>query len=288
MPVAYDPTSEFAQDEMPAHSPGFYYSGPAEGEVETRNRFYQIEAPGPQETQGDRWWRQNASVGNAMREQEAQALAESVFRQQAKQAFEDRNVRQQEDAVRAALQYQGQRQLQHDLDSGVNPAVALARSWHALGNRTGLGSVMRAANPPTSIGKEPMTVHTESVLDPATGLAVPNKLKVFNDRGAFKIIDTAQRPNETVTEKFPAITPSPEQPGSTNFFGRVTAPVPEVAGQPERIVTRRGVGAPFPLSPVQPRGTNAGPIVIQTKAEYDALPSGTVYISNNGKPHRKP
>jgi hypothetical protein len=31
-----------------------------------------------------------------------------------------------------------------------------------------------------------------------------------------------------------------------------------------------------------------GPPKITSKAEYDALPHGAVYISKNGKPHRKP
>ena len=54
-----------------------------------------------------------------------------------------------------------------------------------------------------------------------------------------------------------------------------------------KFLQRRGLD-PNTMQPVKQGGQQGGPPLIKTKAEFDALPSGTLYTESNGKTYRKP
>lgn len=92
---------------------------------------------------------------------------------------------------------------------------------------------------------------------------------------------------ETVTETIPATEGVPATPGQaarSGFLGIGARPaVPATAAIPaagEKKITRK-------VTVTSPTATST-PGRITTKAQFDALPSGTVYIGKDGKRYRKP
>ena len=59
-------------------------------------------------------------------------------------------------------------------------------------------------------------------------------------------------------------------------------------GPSEKAILQRRGFDPDTMQPVKQGGQQGGPPLIKTKAEFDALPSGTLYMESNGKTYRKP
>lgn len=128
-----------------------------------------------------------------------------------------------------------------------------------------------------------------------------NPVVVFSNPSAASLNDPTQY--ETIKTTIPKVE---ETPASSGFLGLGWGGHPAVPGKPEEVHTRKvRISQPASAALTSPaiatdQSWNTGQTApwatatpshlpsVTTQEDFDALPPGAVYISDDGKPHRKP
>lgn len=215
-----------------------------------------------------------------------------------KYATADLPIDQAEQAVTTALKFQGLRGYQKDIADGKPANEALARwapimfSQPKAGTLSGAASMIRAGQGPQNkimdIGgvgyRYDDKTGTMTALTPPKAVAAPKDPTLLADYNSIR------RQMDAVTKELEADPAGPGAPflrqkllnlQSVAEATRVqmNSPRPGVAA-PSGAEAR--VTAPLPATPA------AAPQTVTSKAQFDALPSGAIYIGRNGRRYRKP
>lgn len=188
-------------------------------------------------------------------------------------------------AMMAQQKFEAQKGYASDIAAGKTPQEAFNK-WGPMlfgkanqpprrYNVAGVGLVDESGN---VITPRPQTTSTRTV--PGVGLVDAQTGKV--------IVPIPVKPEtQTITEKIPAteaIPPTAAQAARKGFLGIGARPAipatPGVPGQPERTISRK--------VPIESPVAAAAPERVTTKAQFDALPKGTIYVGEDGKRYRKP
>lgn len=205
-------------------------------------------------------------------------------------------IAQAEQAVASAMRFQGIRQYQQDLASGMNASEALAKNAPMLfgGPKQNLGNVasfLRATRPPTTQYRDIGGVLYE--IEPGKR-PVPISQKT---PGFANIGPTIQRINKLTEELKDTRTPQEVRqgvpdPGFGILADEKRAQINALRQQLQRAqgpTPQRVVPPTLPAGPAAtPVPAPEGPQRITTKEQYDQLASGTVYIGKDGRRYRKP
>lgn len=227
-------------------------------------------------------------------------------------------VEDAERAVSAAIQFQGLRGYRRDLDSGTDATTALAK-WGPLmfyQKPSVIAPMAKAFQKPAMSPYQQAQIElARQKLDIARRAAGQSKMPTEFKRDPTKEYITAGgalippvRPSptelETVTETIPAVEGVPAVPPvpakplinilgvPIPFTGKAAVPgFPGVEARGERKITRKIPAKAqtevktAPLSDVTE--TEPGFPKVTSKAQYDALKPGTIYIGKDGKKYRK-
>lgn len=208
-------------------------------------------------------------------------------------------------AVSAALKFQAIRGYQQDINGGMSTADALAKWAPMMFTMQGAGTLGQAAQlvhyarptvqRPINVGGvaydlNPIT-RAMTPLTPARAPTAPrvNQLDLEEARQNLRDISALQK--ELDAE--PSGPEADDKRNKINFLKqrnneiqtRSQAPAPAPAGRPAPAVA---VPPGRPAAPAVAAPAQAAPPTVRTKADYDRLRSGTIYIGKNGRRYRKP
>lgn len=210
---------------------------------------------------------------------------------------------QAQQAVNTAIRFQAQRGYQQDVQNGKPAAEALMKWAPMLSNGprgTELGqaaSFIRATAPtvpkPVNVGgvlyniapggqSVTETPGQRRVIKPPAGLAadLADARKTLD--GYVKEIEKVEASDDkTLKKQLPTL-----RQRRTDLENYVQ--MKELQQSPRQILATPGA-APVPAGPAPSAATSSSmPQKVTSQAEFDALPSGTVYVGKNGKRYRKP
>ncbi len=208
-------------------------------------------------------------------------------------------------AYSAALKFQAMRGYQSDLQAGKAPAEALAK-WAPLmftapreGNLGQAAGMVRAIKPSAPTFRTANGQIFQVGTNGAVPLTPPVQHRQSNEIDAIKY----RAKTEEMKELRQSLADDPNAKDKAMKLRRMralqdemaeiekgntpTAPQWAPASLPQP-APRQGPGTTFIGPKVGARSSSGAPPKVTTQAEYDALPPGSVYISKNGKPHRKP
>lgn len=233
-------------------------------------------------------------------------------------AFSKLPVEEAVQAVQAATKFMGQRLLAKAAQNGEPMDQAWAKyGYLAVGGATGVPELLKiqAAREAAKRGtihqaggglyRIPQTGAAETLVPPnppAPKLHVNSttgEIIKENPGGKFEVLregkEKPQTPDESVTEEYQlkAVKGQPARPASSGFLGIGAHPAtPAVEAQPAKTIKKtqklRVGQTPPPAADLPNPAQSKTQNTITTKEQYDALPSGTIYVGKDGKKYRKP
>lgn len=208
-------------------------------------------------------------------------------------------IAQAEQAVASAMRFQGIRQYQQDLASGMTAAEALAKSAPLLfggpkqGNLGQAAAFIKATRPPSvqyrdiggvlykiPPGGEPQAITQKprrlDAIEQGFLKADLAKLKEVEDNPAFSMPNAMgedlRRQAHDIRNKI------------TIRYRERTAPVAQPGNIPTPLVSTAAPQIVRPPAAIAP----STPPTITSREQFDRLPSGTIYIGKGGRRYRKP
>lgn len=203
--------------------------------------------------------------------------------QQMRIQTKDMPTEQANQAVAAALKFQGMRGYQNDLQAGKSPSEALAK-WAPIilsgpkeTTMSGMASMIKATS------QEPTFRNASGVLyrigpdGKAIAITPPRPVPTSVNRFDLQTHANLLKQIEELQKDLDAEPQGPEADAKRDKLGYLRTEAATLRNRGATPVTAPGVPAPA-----------AAPPRVTTQAQYDALPRGAIYISTNGKRHRKP
>lgn len=186
-------------------------------------------------------------------------------------------------AVAAALKFQGMRGYQNDLQAGKSPSEALAK-WAPIilsgpkeSTMSGYASMIKATSQEPTLRNASGVLYRIGPDGKAIAITPPRPVPTSVNRFDLQTHANLLKQIEELQKDLDAEPQGPEADAKRDKLGYLRTEADSLRNRGATPVTAPGVPAPA-----------AAPPRVTTQAQYDALASGTVYISTNGRRHRKP